>query len=320
MRWPAAVPAAPRAGDWDRRGGQGQQGTRERQPVMPCGGIVGGHLGQGAGLVGGDGQEPDAGEGSGQAPGPAMMSRWWRADRWARSWARTAWSWAWSRRPSAPLVTTMRPRPGRQYTRGRSSSRITTPGAGPGRPTRASVSSCWARRRRAVAMADTAAQTRRPVRASDAAAAVPPVSDSWRGGVVVAQLGGEVQVHPVRQAGDRDEQAGQQHRYDEGHGQRLPGGDTEAGQPPGPRPRGTATGAQPQATASAYPASSPGTIIVTAVILLRRRRPAPPAAGLPRPDPGPPPGGARWQPGPGPRPAPPPSSPATYSSRDRTAR
>ena len=66
--------------------------------------------------------------------------------------------------------------------------------------------------------------------------------DPSRGGVVVAQLGRGIQVHPVRQAGNRDEQASQQHRCDEGHGERLPGRDAEPGQAPRPRRPGQPPG------------------------------------------------------------------------------
>jgi hypothetical protein len=49
---PCGCPGSAEGRGWDRGTGQGEQGTRERQPVLPCGGIVGGHFGQAADLVG----------------------------------------------------------------------------------------------------------------------------------------------------------------------------------------------------------------------------------------------------------------------------
>ena len=60
------------------------------------------------------------------------------------------------------------------------------------------------------AIADAAAQTRRPIAVSDAAQPC-SLSHPARRGVVVAPAGRGIQIRPVRQAGNGDEQAGQQH-------------------------------------------------------------------------------------------------------------
>ena len=231
---PRGCPGSAEGRGWDRRRRQDKQGTRERQPVLPCGGIVGGHFDQAADLVGRDGQEPDAGEGVGQYPSQhdhqvvagrqvrPLVGQDGLEFRSVQAVQRSGGDH--HAVPAGQAVHQGAVVVEDHQARDRAGPPDEGQGLvvpGPAAPSRRH------RRRGSPEQAADRGQRRRGRGAAD--------GDPARGGIVVGQLGRDIQIHPVRQAGNRDEQASQQHGCDEGHSKHLTRCDAEPGQAPGPR-------------------------------------------------------------------------------------